>query len=147
MRSILFPTDGSELSQKASKRCVEFAKALGARVVGVHVMPTWEMPMDEGYTLRTDPVLKGRAEEDRREQGEKALIPIRDEAAAAGVEFEGVVELNDRVYDGIIDTAERKECDLIVMASHGRAGVTGLLLGSETAKVLTHTKLPVLVLR
>lgn len=147
MRSILFPTDGSELSQSASRRCVEFAKALGARIVGVHVMPTWEMPMDDGYSLRMDPTLKARAEEDRRERGERILASIRDEASAAGVEFEGIVELNDRVHQGIIDTAARRECDLVVMASHGRAGVTGLLLGSETAKVLTHSKLPVLVLR
>jgi nucleotide-binding universal stress UspA family protein len=147
MRTILFPTDGSELSQKAARQCVDFAKVLGARIVAVHVMPTWEMPMDEGYSLRATPTLKNRAEEDRREQGEKILAAIRNEAAAAGVDFDGVVELNDRVYQGIIEAALRKECDMIVMASHGRAGVTGLLLGSETSKVLTHSKLPVLVLR
>jgi nucleotide-binding universal stress UspA family protein len=147
MRNILFPTDGTELSQGASSYCVELAKALGSRIVGVHVMPTWEMPMDDGYALRTHPTLAHRASEDRLEQGEKALASIRDEAARAGVAFEGVVELNDSVSQGIIDVATRMQCDLIVMASHGRAGVAGLLLGSETTKVLANTRLPVLVLR
>jgi nucleotide-binding universal stress UspA family protein len=75
------------------------------------------------------------------------LAKVGERAAAAGVKFEGVAVNGDVPYEQIIETAKKRKCDLIMMASHGRRGLSGLLLGSETSKVLTHSKIPVLVVR
>lgn len=147
MYNILLPTDGSDFSQKAVKQCVVFAKALSGKVIGLHVIPEFHMGMDEGYTIPTSTVIKKRVEEESKARAQQILDSVETEAKGAGLECECIVGINDTIYEEIIKTAEVKNCDLIIMASHGHAGVTSLLLGSETAKVLTHTKLPVLVLR
>ncbi|MBI4189309.1 MAG: universal stress protein [Betaproteobacteria bacterium] len=150
MYKILVPTDGSEISQQAVKQGMVFAKALNAKVFGLHVIPKFHAvteKMDEGFEVPTSPALKKRVDEESKARAREILAPVEEEAKGAGLECECIVETNDAVYEEILDAARKKNCDLIIMASHGHAGVTGLLLGSETAKVLTHAKLPVLILR
>ncbi len=147
MYKILLPTDGSDISQKAVKQCIAFAKALSAKVTGLHVIPEFRMGMDEGYLIPTSTAVKNRVEEESQARARQILAAVEKEAKDAGLECECIVAVNDTVYEEIIKTAEQKNCDLIIMASHGHAGVSSVLLGSETVKVLTHTKLPVLVLR
>lgn len=147
MHKILFPIDGSDLSRKAVKQGMVYAKALRATAVGLHVIPEFHMKQDEGFMVPDPPAHKGQVEDEARAKARGIVAAVEEEAKNAGVPCECSVEINDVTYEQIIDTAEKKHCDLIVMASHGRAGVAALLLGSETAKVLTHTKLPVLVVR
>ena len=80
-----------------------------------------------------------------REHSASILDVVADDAKAAGVECETVQVIQDRPYEAIVATAKQKGCDLIVMASHGRSGIAAIVLGSVTAKVLTHTTVPVLV--
>ena len=143
-KHILLPTDGSELSAAAIKQGIRFAKSIGAKVMGLCVMPLQhpffyetEIPMD---------ALEHAAKR-CKELAEKYLAAIEKEAKAAGVTCDVVYEKNDYPYEAIIRVAKQKGCDLIMMASHGRRGVGALLLGSETQKVLTHSKIPVLVYR
>jgi len=147
MYKILLPTDGSDLSQKAVKLGMVFARALHAKVIGLHVIPEVHIPMDEGFVVPTNPTIRTRVEQDRKAAAQRVLALVEQETKGADIECECVVGVNDTIYEEIISTAEKNNCELIIMASHGHAGVAGLLLGSETAKVLTHTKLPVLVLR
>lgn len=147
MKRILLPTDGSELSRNAIKQAVAFAKALGAKVVGLHVVPEFHTSMRYGHYVPTSLSIKKIVEEESKAKAKQVLASLEEEAARANLECECVTGFNDSIYEEIIRTAESRSCDLIIMASHGHAGLTGLLLGSETAKVLTHTKLPVLVLR
>jgi len=144
---ILLPIDGSDFTPNAIKQALAFAKSLGATVFGLHVAPEFHMPWIEGDFLPPNKMLKNRVDEEHKARAQQILDSLRNEARSAGIECECFVGINDTVYQEIISTAEKKNCDLIVMASHGHAGPTAVLLGSETAKVLTHTKLPVLVLR
>lgn len=147
MDSILFATDGSEYSRKAVTQAMAFAKALGAKVVGLHVVPAFHMPKDEGDIIPTSNMLKQRVDEEHKSRARDILASVEAAARSAGVPFESVVGINDSIHEEIVGTAEKRHCSMIMMASHGHAGMTGFLLGSETAKVLTHAKLPVLVLR
>ncbi|OGA44815.1 MAG: hypothetical protein A3G24_25955 [Betaproteobacteria bacterium RIFCSPLOWO2_12_FULL_62_13] len=147
MSKILFPFDGSEYSQKAIEHAMAFAKALSAKIIGLNVVAEFHMPLDEGVVYPTVPTIKKRVDEEHKAKAQQLLASVEEAAKSAGVECECIVAYNDTIYEEIINTAEKQDCDLIIMASHGHAGVTGLLLGSETAKVLTHAKLPVLVLR
>jgi nucleotide-binding universal stress UspA family protein len=103
------------------------------------------------HVLATDPVMVSDTESqyarDCAQRAERDLAAIRDAARAAGVSFAGVHVFNDDVHQAIIAAAARSGCDLIVMASHGRKGARAVLLGSETTTVLTHSKIPVLVVR
>jgi nucleotide-binding universal stress UspA family protein len=146
-KHILLPTDGSKLSDRAVQRGIELAKAVGARVTAVHVIPEFRMMADESFALPTSGDLKRRYEKEAKSRAEKMLNKIGDIAATSGVTFEGLCITGDVPYEHIIETAKKRKCDLIMMASHGRRGLSGLLLGSETAKVLTHSKTPVLVVR
>jgi nucleotide-binding universal stress UspA family protein len=141
---ILLPTDGSELSEAAIRKGVQFAKSVNARITGLCVMPK---PYYYFYEMDIPPKIKAQSEEQFKAQAAKYLAVIADAAREAGVACETVHEVGDMPYETIIRVAEQKGCDLIMMASHGRRGVKGLLLGSETQKVLTHSKVPVLVYR
>lgn len=141
-KKILVPTDGSALSHKAIAGAIELASALGASIVGYCGAEDYPLSFAE-YTL-VDP------EQFRRQAlsgAERHLRHIADAAAAAGVACRTVAAECDTVWSGIIDTATSQGCDLIFMASHGRRGLSAALLGSETHKVLTHSKIPVLVYR
>ena len=143
-KHILLPTDGSDLSLRAIERGVALAKAMGARVTGFHAAPPFHV-----FAYET-PQLEYTREEYQRVSAEQAanmLGTIEAAARTAGIPFESVSTVSDHPYEDILKTATERGCDLIVMASHGRRGVKGLLLGSETQKVLTHGTVPVLVYR
>jgi nucleotide-binding universal stress UspA family protein len=143
-KHILIPTDGSELSQKALRQGIALARPFGAGVTALTVSPTF-------HNLALDPVMVAATPEHYRKdceaRAEKYLEAARIEAGIAGVPCEIQHVVHDHPFRVIVDTATAKHCDLIVMASHGRRGMSALLLGSETTKVLTHTKIPVLVCR
>lgn len=147
MYKILFPTDGSEYSQKALGKAMALAKTLGAKVIGLHVVPQFHMPRDEATILPTSATIKERVDQEHKARARQILVSVEEAAKEAGVQCECLVGINDYVHEEIISTAEQQSCDMIMMASHGHAGMIGFLLGSETAKVLTHAKLSVLVLR
>jgi nucleotide-binding universal stress UspA family protein len=146
-KHILLPTDGSKLSDRAIQRGIELAESLGARVTSVHVIPEFRIMADESFVLPNTVELKRRYEKESQARAEKLLDKIGERARAAGVKYEGVAVTGDVPYEQIIEAARKRKCDLILMASHGRRGLSGLLLGSETSKVLTHSKIPVLVVR
>ena len=144
-RHILIPTDGSEFAQKAVPHGLALAKAVGAKVTAVTVEHTFNV-----YGVRESQIYAmGKAFEDYnkhiKEHATSVLAAVAQEAKAAGVPCATVQAVDDHAYQAIIRTAEEKGCDLIVMSSHGRSGISGLVLGSVTTKVLTHTKIPVLV--
>ena len=145
-KNILIPTDGSKLSQKAIKLGVAFAKSINARVTGCFVIEPFQPYYFGQYSPASMPSPK-EFERRRRATGEKYLKQIEKAARAAGLAYSGSVVKADAPYRGIINAAKKGGCDLIFMASHGRGGLSGLLLGSETNKVLTHGKIPVLVSR
>jgi nucleotide-binding universal stress UspA family protein len=145
-KHILLPTDGSKLSSRAVKRGIEFAKQTRARVTVIHVVPEFKLMVDEGITMLST-TLKKRFEDEGRARAQKMLDDIVRQARARGVRCATLCVASDLPYQQIIAAARKKKCDLILMASHGRHGLSSLLLGSETAKVLLHTKVPVLVVR
>jgi len=149
-KNILIPTDGSELSQKAVSHGVSLAKILHARLTFVavrkpfHTMgpgaePEMVVKMPDEYKSYVHDYLTAESSEH--------LAVAKTTAERDGLSCETVDVEHDHIYQGILDTAAQKKCDLIVMASHGRRGVSAIVLGSETVKVLTHSALPVLVYR
>jgi nucleotide-binding universal stress UspA family protein len=145
-KHILLPTDGSKLSSKAVKIGIDFAKKTRTRVTAIHVVPEFALMVDDGITMLS-PTLKRRFEDQGRARAQKMLDEIAKQARARGVRCTTMCVASDLPYQQIITVARKKKCDLIMMASHGRRGLSSLLLGSETAKVLLHSKVPVLVVR
>ena len=145
-KHILIPTDGSKLSDKAVEAGVEFARFIHARVTGFTAVPEYQVP-SEAELMSKHAISLADYERDAKKQAEIALQTIADRARAAGVDYDAEFTQSDRPHEAIIRAAEKHGCDLIFMASHGRRGITGLLLGSETQKVLAHSKVPVLVYR
>lgn len=143
--NILIPTDGSDSSQHAVRTAVELAKVHQARVTGIHVIPDYHLLI--AYEGAFDPVTEERIEQEAKARAEKYLEFVRSAAAQAGVACDTICETSDHPYDAIIKAADGRKCDLIVMTSHGRKGLAAVLLGSETRKVLTHAKIPVLIVR
>ena len=145
-KHILVPTDGSKLSVKAAKQAVKLAKDLGAKITGFHAAPDYRSTYyGDGYILRAPSA--GAQAELSQKQARKCLSTIEVEAEVEKVPCEVFHTTSDSPYAAIIDAAKKKKCDLIVMASHGRRGLSALVLGSETQKVLIHSKIPVLVCR
>jgi nucleotide-binding universal stress UspA family protein len=143
-KRILIPTDGSELSVAAIRHGLTLAKALGASVTVLTVSPPFQLIAVEPVFVPDNPE---QWQKDCDTHAERVLGVAREMAAAAGVPCDCVHVTDDHPYQAIIDTARVKGCEAIVMASHGRRGVAALVLGSETTKVLTHSKIPVLVCR
>jgi len=143
-KHILIPTDGSELSKLAIQEGIALAKALAARVTVLTVT----MPF---HVFTTDPnMIRDTPEQYRRHTealAQQYLDVAKDIAATAGVPCDLVHVEHEHPYRAIIDTAQSRGCDAIQMASHGRRGISAILLGSETLKVLTHSILPVIVCR
>jgi nucleotide-binding universal stress UspA family protein len=143
-KHILIPTDGSDLSGMAVDKGITLAKALNARVAALTV----SLPF---HTVAIDTLMVTDTPEQYRKDcevaAERYLGVATEGAKVMGVPCAGIHVVNDHPYLAIIETAQNKGCDLIFMASHGRKGVAALLLGSETTKVLTHSKIPVLVCR
>ena len=146
-KHLLIPTDGSRLSAKGIKAGVKLAKSLGARVTGLYVAAPYMPPMygEAGLTLTgVSPKEYDRMVE---RQAKKALSVVAVEGEVAGVPCRVEWRVEVQPWRAILAVARARKCDAIVMASHGRGGLGGLLLGSETARVLAHTKIPVLVTR
>jgi nucleotide-binding universal stress UspA family protein len=143
-KNVLIATDGSDLANKAVDEGILFAKEIGAKITAVTITEPFNVfalaPSELGYT----PIeYKKHAEA----YADKLLRTVSAAAKSAGVVCETLHVEHAQVYQAIIDAAEARRCDLIVMASHGRRGVSAVVLGSETVKVLTHSKIPVLVYR
>ncbi|HXM82394.1 MAG TPA: universal stress protein [Burkholderiales bacterium] len=143
-RHILIPTDGSSLSARAVERGIEAAKGIGAKVTAVHVGTPFHVLAADAEAL-TD--TREEYERHIKRRGREMLAAIEKSAKDKGVPCDSAFVNSEHPYEAIIKTAKDKGCDLILMASHGRKGVKGLLLGSETQKVLTHSSIPVLVYR
>ena len=142
--NILIPTDGSELAGKAVQHGIALAKRIGAKVTVLTVLAPFHTLTIDTQMIEDTPVqYKIRMDE----HAEKTLGAAAGAARASGVPCETVQLEHEHPYQAIINTAELKGCDLIVMASHGRHGISAIVLGSETVKVLTHCKIPVLVHR
>ncbi len=146
-KHILVATDGSKLAAKGVKSGVRLAKSLGAKVTAVYVIPPYVPPVYGEAAIYIPEVTPKRYKELTEKEAKKALAVAEIEAQTAGVAFKTQSLTADQAWQGIVRTASSKKCDLIVMASHGRGGLTGLILGSETTKVLAHSKVPVLVCR
>ena len=145
-KHILVPTDGSELSRATAQRAVSFAKETGARVTVFYAKPEYPIAyFGEGALI--DPTTPEKFAEMADQQAAEYIGEVEKWCAEAGVECAAATATSDIPYEAIIEAAEKSGCDLIFMASHGRRGISGLLLGSETNKVLTHSKVPVLVYR
>jgi nucleotide-binding universal stress UspA family protein len=144
---ILLPTDGSSLSTRGAKAGVQLAKALGARVTVVYVgMPYASTVYGDAAVYYAGPSPK----EHKRfseEVAKKAFAPVLREARRAGVDCSTLLAVNSKPSEGILKTARARKSDAIVMASHGRSGLGRLFLGSETQRVLGHSRIPVLVIR
>jgi nucleotide-binding universal stress UspA family protein len=140
---ILVPTDGSELSVKATRSAVELAKRLGARISALTIIEPYPYsPLAEAQPIAPQEFLDAELR-----LAEQRLKAVADSAAAAGLVHDGCSIEAAQPWRAICDEATRVNADLIVMASHGRRGISALLLGSETQKVLTHCTVPVLVVR
>jgi len=142
-KKILLPTDGSELSERAIVGAVEFAKALGASIVGMTVMQPYSYANLSEYRPETPEDYEARVSKVAAER----LAKIANSSAQAGVKAQTLTALSFSPYEAVIKAAVDNGCDVIFMASHGRRGLDALLLGSETQKVLTHTTIPVMVYR
>src|SRR6516164_8914146 len=142
--NILIPTDGSELAGKAVQHGIALAKRIDANITVLTVLAPFHVLTTDTQMLEdTSTSYQARI----REHAEKTLGAVARAVQAEGVPCEMVQVEHEHPYQAIIDTAESKGCDLIVMASHGRHGISAIVLGSETVKVLTHCKIPVLVHR
>jgi nucleotide-binding universal stress UspA family protein len=141
-KHILLPTDGSPAAESAIDACLRFARRTGAGVTAVHVMPVLHIfTYEPGVTEN----VHDQVRKDRELHSHKYLEDVAQRAATAGVPCTTMLVTSDYPFEAIIETARTRNCDLIAMASHGRKGIKGLLLGSETHKVLTHSAIPVLV--
>jgi nucleotide-binding universal stress UspA family protein len=147
-KHILIPTDGSRLAAKGLKAGLRLAKALGAKVTGVYVIGPYVPPVYADASVGYVPGLTFQDyEKVAKAHAAKALAAIERAAAAAGVRCVTQQVTAMHPWQGILKVARARKCDAIAMASHGRSGLGGLLLGSETARVLAHSKIPVLVIR
>ena len=143
-KNILIPTDGSDLAVKGVEQGVLFAKEIGAKITAVTVTEPFHLLSVAPSQLEYTPIeYKKHAEA----HAEKVLGTVSAAARLAGADCDVIHVEHEQIYQAIIDAAEARRCDLIVMASHGRRGVSAVVLGSETVKVLTHSKIPVLVYR
>ncbi len=145
-KRILVATDGSTLSKKAVNSAIELAATCGAELVALKVVPRYPQAYFEG-SIPLSVAEVGRIESQWTEAAKQALDAVQKSAKSKGVTTKVVTVKPDVVSDAIIAAAKKHKADLIVMASHGRKGIKRLLLGSETQQVLTHSHIPVLVLR
>lgn len=145
-KNLLVPTDGSELSNNAVERAMQFAKECGARITALHVMPEYIPPAFAEFPAAGEATF-AEFTKATEETARIVLEAVEQAAAAAGVDCQTVAVRHTQPYRAIIDCARDRGCDLIFMASHGRRGLSALVLGSETNKVLTHSSIPVLVFR
>jgi nucleotide-binding universal stress UspA family protein len=145
-KHILIPTDGSAVSAKAVKAGIAFAKESGARVTGYYAVDPVPMRIyGEGYA--GDKQLVAEFERRARAAAKEHVSAIGRAAREAGVDFEPLTQIARTPYEGIVEAAQKRKCDLIFMSSHGRRGLMRLALGSVADRVMTLSKVPVLVYR
>jgi nucleotide-binding universal stress UspA family protein len=142
-KRILIPTDGSDITNKAVDAAVKLAQSVNAKLYTISV----KEPFPYSAISEMQPTPPQEFFDAQERIAAKRIQAVRDACAAAGVPCEAHTVEALHPWEAIIEHAQRMECDLLVMASHGRRGVTALLLGSETQKVLTHSTIPVLVVR
>ncbi|WP_354401846.1 universal stress protein [Variovorax sp. OAS795] len=146
-KRILVATDGSSLSEKAVATAIDLAVLTQAELVGVNVVPVQPYGYFEGSMMLDQREIEA-SQEQADQSGQRLVDAVRSAAAAKGVRSaQAIVMKSNHVAESIIATAKNQQCDLIVMASHGRRSFARLLMGSETLHVLTHSHVPVLVLR
>lgn len=143
---ILLATDGSDLSEKAVQHALALAKLGQTQVTAVNISPNYPRSYFEG-AANIDPKEIARIQKGWTDAAQAVVDKVVADGAAAGVPVKAMVIQSDLVAESLLKAAEQEHCDLIVMASHGYKGIKRLLLGSETQHVLTHAKIPVLVLR
>ncbi|MGH6760307.1 MAG: universal stress protein [Phyllobacterium sp.] len=147
-KHILIATDGSEFARKGVDHGLSLAKTLGAKVSVVTVVETWPaygMGIDGAWAA--SPTVFEEFRKTALETAEKSLADVTAAAKKIGVDIDTVLVENQSPATGIVDTADEKDCSLIVMASHGRRGVSRLLLGSQATEVLSSSKVPVLIIK
>ena len=142
-KRILVPTDGSDITAKAVDTSITLAKSVGAKVYTISV----KEPFPYSAISEMQPTPPQEFFDAQERIATKRVAGVVEAAQAAGIACQAHTVEALHPWEAIIDHAKRQECDLLVMASHGRRGVTALLLGSETQKVLTHSTIPVLVVR
>jgi nucleotide-binding universal stress UspA family protein len=142
--NILIPTDGSELAGKAVLHGIALAKSIGAKITALTVLLPFHVFTTDAQMIEDTPA---QYQARMARHAEKTLNGVAETAQTEGVSYETVHYEDEHPYRAIIQTAAARGCDLIVMASHGRRGISAIVLGSETVKVLTHSKIPVLVHR
>ena len=143
---ILVATDGSKLSGKAVTHAIALAQVLGARLTAFHASPDYPLPVYADGVVYQQVSRREYAAACKKEAA-KILDAVEAKARLAGIPFAQAQAISSVPWQAILAAAKQHKCDAIVMASHGRRGVSALLLGSETQKVLTHSKLPVIVVR
>lgn len=145
-KRILVATDGSALSKKAVQSAIDLASSLDANLTVLNVVPRYPISYYEGgMVVLIEDV--ARTEKLWNDKAKNMVNAVQDTAQSKGVKAKGIVMQSNEVAESIIAAAKKHKCDLVVMASHGRKGIKRILMGSETLHVLTHSTLPVLVLR
>ena len=145
-KNVLVATDGSRLSDKAVTHAVALARSVGASITAFYAAPDYPMPAyADGMVY--EPVSRREYAKLAAQDAEKILGKVVAKAKAGGVECTTAFDIASTPWEAILAASKKNKADLIIMASHGRRGLSAVLLGSETQKVLTHTKLPVLVVR
>lgn len=143
---LLVPVDGSDLSNKAVAHAIGLAKMLGASITGVTVEPPLPVLVVEQAAVAYDVATFQEHEKRCEAHAREILEAFADKAKQAGVPFDGQFLITDDVQQAIVDTAQKKGCDLIVMATHGRHGLDALIHGSLAKSVLAHSEVPLLIL-
>jgi nucleotide-binding universal stress UspA family protein len=145
-KHILIPTDGSKLAAKAVQAGIRFAKQADARVTWFTALPEYELPSQAAIMNKQGVSIEDH-EKLSREKAQRILRPLVRRARAAGVASETDYALSNHPAEAIAAAAKRHRCDLIVIASHGRRGLSALMHGSATRELLSATDIPTLVYR
>jgi len=147
-KHIMLPVEGNEaLSEKAVNECLALAGSVGAKVTVLHVVPHANIHVPAGFAADFADQLRKRHEAEEVTKSKQMLSDVTAHARTAGIDCDDIVVVGDSPYEEIIENAEKNHCDLIMMASHARRGLSAMMFGSETVRVLKHTKIPVLVVR
>ena len=145
---ILVPTDGSDLSKRAAKAAARLASATHARITAIYAIEPYRPPVpSEMAILHPELYSPERYKDFSEARAHEALADVAEAAESAGVPCDTLTVTDRHPWEAIVKAAKKRDCDLIAMASHGRKGLEGILIGSETHKVLTHSKVPVFVIR
>ena len=144
---ILVPTDGSKLSLDAASNAIELARLCNAKMTAILVSPTYHQHTTQGFVMPSIKVLREQYEAEQAARAKVVLDQICAHAERVGIKCEALHAFGDAPYEAIINVADTHGCDVIAMGSHGYGGVRQFFVGSETTRVLSHTKIPVMVYR